>query len=100
MKDIKTPQIPQQIKDFIFENRGYFNGEIELEDIDGCLVCTEMNTKELIIYDAVCVFENGAYILEWNAGKKDIQLKLNGAVLLDEKNELSLNYKDVIVEYK
>ena len=100
MKNIKIPQIPKQIKDFIFENRGYFNGEIELEDIDVCSVCTEMNTKELIIYDAICVYGNGDYILEWNAGKKDIQLKLNGEVLLNEKNDLSLNYKDVIVEYK
>ena len=100
MQNNKTPQIPQQIKDFIFENRGYFDGEIELEDIDVCSVCTEMNTKELIIYDAVCVFDNGAYILQWNLTKDSIHLHLNGELLFAEKNKLSLNYKDVIEEYK
>jgi len=92
------PQIPKMIKDYISTNKNLFEGDIDIDDIDVCYVCKDMNTKELIIYSGICIYDNGAYILEWELKNNKATLHLNGELLLDVKNTYSLNYKDI--EYK
>ena len=92
---LQKSQIPQNIKNFINDNNGYFEGEIEIDDIDVCSVCYKRGTKEKVIYKATCIYENGAYILEWELNKEKARIFLNGELIMDEKNNCNLDYRDI-----
>jgi len=90
----QIPEIPQNVREFI-KDSNLFECEIEIEDIDVCSVCHKRGTKEKVIYKAVCIYEDGAYILEWELDRERARVFLNGALIMNEENNYNLDYRDV-----
>jgi len=89
----KLAKIPDEIYEFCYENRGFFEGDLSADDIIQGSICFDINTADKIIYKAV--ISKGEVVFEWLIEEDELYIHLDGILVLNTGTNYNLTYKDL-----
>lgn len=84
--------IPKNIEDFMLED-SRFDGGISLEDLDVCTVCLDVDSRDLIAFEATIIDDESDSILEWCSTKNWTKLWLNGELIFEDITIYNLTFE-------
>jgi len=92
---IIEPILPKVLLDFIYDNRGYFEGSLELEDIDVGSVCLDLNSNRFMVYEATIL--EGDTVFEWEIKNNELVAWIDGKLVLESSAGTDLTYIDIAI---
>lgn len=90
---IIKPIIPQALLDFVYDNRGYFEGALDLEDIDVGSVCLDLNSNSFMVYKATILEGDSSF--DWEIKNNELIAWINGKLVLECSSGTDLTYIDI-----
>jgi len=89
----KLAKIPDEIHEFCYENRGFFEGDLSADDISQGSICFDINTADKIIYKAIISKSN--LVFKWVIEDDELYAYLDGILVLNTQTNYNLTYKNL-----
>lgn len=89
----KLAKIPDEIYDFVYDNRGFFEEELSINDISSGSTCFDLNTADKIIYKASIT--EGDTEFKWEIIDNTLFVYLDGVIVLEVETSYNLTFKNL-----
>jgi len=89
----KLAKIPDEIYNFVYENRGFFEGDLSTEDITQGSICFDIKTADKIIHKAVISKDD--IVFKWVIEDNELYIYIDGILVLETETNYNLTYKNL-----